>query len=275
VETNEYKENEKVVYKTIGKLSLQHKKPEEVGCLVTQEHVVIEAEQPIKIPLSRIKHCDTAMGSISVSYSTLPQEPLSGTATLTFLDDFDEGPRNTTSGELLGPIRDKTRDNMYADLRRLGIDARMVQRGRVEEEIRGKGSLGIIHIPEGAIRWVNIRKETYHSGGGGSQKYYYTEYGVPDARLESASPPPYIHSIRKKTFPLFGKVVDVLWKGKDYGTGVVSRLNSEYQLKEPIMKNQDVTIQGIGEYGCWIISTCREATPFKRRTTLSAELWKG
>ena len=65
----------------------------------------------------------------------------------------------------------------------------MVQRGLVEEEILGKGSLGIIHIPEGAICWINIRKETYSSSGGGSHKYYYTEYGVPDARLESASPP--------------------------------------------------------------------------------------
>ena len=39
------------------------------------------------------------------------------------------------------------------------------------------------------------------------------------------------------------------------------------------MKSRDVTIEGIGNYGCWIISICREATLFKRSTTLSAELW--
>lgn len=171
-------------------------------------------------------------------------------------------------------LRDETRDYVCASLKSMGINAKMAERGRFEEEICDKGSLGIIHIPEGAIRWVNIRKQRLPNLDGHQVTYYYTEYGVPDARLREVNPI-HIRSIRKKTFPLFGKVVDALWEGEDYGTGVVSRLNSDYQLKEPVMKSQDVTIQGIHKYGCWIISTCQYANLVKR-TTLSAEsaeLW--
>ena len=169
-------------------------------------------------------------------------------------------------GWLKEKLRDKTRDRLCADLCNIGVDARMAARGRDEEKVGGKGSLGIIHIPEGAIRWINVRKEKYGGGQQGSRTYYYTEYGVPDARLESASPTPYIRSIRKKTFPLFGKVADVLWEGEDYGTGVISRLNSDQQLKEPIMESRDVTIEAIGDYGCWIMSTQTRDVP-------SRELW--
>lgn len=303
---DEYWDNEKVLYKTSGKVSLPHKDPQVANLLVTENHVVIVAEEPIKIPLSHIKRCDTAMGSISVSYSTLSQEPLSDTATLTFLDDLkkkrklplemywkdanlfkqaiyrqlvgkfiDEAvePSGESDlgelGELFSGIkesfRDHTRDDICAGLRRLGIDAKMTERGRVEEEIHGGGSLGIIYILEGPIRWINVSKGTTH-GGGGSQTDYYTEYGVLDTRLEPDSPGPYIRSIRKKTFPVFGKVVDVLWEGEDYGTGVISHLNSDHQLKEPIIKSRDATIQGIGGYGCWIILTETHDVP-------SVELW--
>jgi len=77
MEENEYKDNEKVLYKTRGKLL--GKKPEEADCFVTQSHVVIEAEEPIKIPVSHIQNFE-------FSYGTYP----SGTATLTFLDDLNK-----------------------------------------------------------------------------------------------------------------------------------------------------------------------------------------
>ena len=47
----QYKDDEKVRYKTRAKLSLPHKEPEEADCFVTEGHVLIEAT-PTKTTLS-------------------------------------------------------------------------------------------------------------------------------------------------------------------------------------------------------------------------------
>ena len=86
MEETEYKDNEKVLFKAKGKLSLPHKKPEHVDCFVTEGHVVIEAEEPIKIPASRIKECQITIDSLGLSSSS-PPGSFSGTARLWFLDD--------------------------------------------------------------------------------------------------------------------------------------------------------------------------------------------
>jgi len=92
MEETEYKNNEKVLFKTKGKLSLPNEKSEEADCLVTEGHVVIEAKEPVNIPVTCIKRCDIshALPPISYSYPPRVQEPLSGTATLTFLNDLNK-----------------------------------------------------------------------------------------------------------------------------------------------------------------------------------------
>jgi hypothetical protein len=58
--------------------------------------------------------------------------------------------------EVREPFLDKKRDDICARLCNLGIDAQMAEPNRDEEKIGGKGSLGIIDIREGPIRWVNV-----------------------------------------------------------------------------------------------------------------------
>jgi len=175
---------------------------------------------------------------------------------------------NTPLGKFLFEIREvfrnDTRDRICAGLRMLEIDARMAMRGQIEEEIGGKGSLGIIHVLDEPIRWINVRKET--SGGEHSTTYYYTEYGVPDSRLGPDSPEAQIETVRVKSFPLFGKVVDLRWEGRDSDLRIIGRLNSDDQLKQPIMESRDVTITAISDYSCWIMSTQTREVP-------SGELW--
>ena len=36
---------------------------------------------------------------------------------------------------------------------------------------------------------------------------------------------------RKKSFPLFGKIIDTTWKGKDQGTGLISLLSNDAVIK--------------------------------------------
>ena len=98
MEETEYRDNEQVLYRTTVKLKLPHKTPEEVNCFVTEDHVLIEAEEPIKIPLSLIQDI-----SVYAYPSDQAQEPSYGTATLTFLDDQNKKRKlslETTAGSL-------------------------------------------------------------------------------------------------------------------------------------------------------------------------------
>ena len=186
-----------------------------------------------------------------------------------FIREAQERRPNTALGKVFFEIkevfRDKTRDGICAGLRMCGIDARMAVRGQVEEEVAGEGSLGIIHVPDGPIRWINVRKER-HGSGQSSTTYYYTEYGVPDSRLGLDSPKAQIQTVRVKSLPIVGKVVDLRWKGGDSDLGIIGRLNSDDQLKQPIMESRDVTITAIRDYRCWIMSTQTRDVP-------SGELW--
>ena len=291
MEENEYKNNEKVLYKTRGKLILPGKEPEEVDCFVTESYVIIDVEGAIKIPLSCIQDCDLSY-DLSGGYK-------SGTAKLTFADGLNEKHELSLKIAAVGDFKHKLlkyvqysldeyteytelspkgislrmrfpRESICADLLKLGIDAKMTMHGRAEEyiwESKSKtgvelGSYGLILIPDGPIRWVNII--------GPITGDYYTDFGVPDTRLETKSPNVQIKSDYKKTRPLLGIVVDLEWKGNDSGLGIISRLNTDILLKQPIIKGRnlkilpfrlskqtclDVKIGAFGESKCWIIST--------------------
>lgn len=85
MEETEYKDNEKVLYKTRFNLNLPPKSPEEIDCLITQEHVIIETEEPIKIPVSQIS-CDIPSYP-SPQYTARSQETYSDDATIEFTDE--------------------------------------------------------------------------------------------------------------------------------------------------------------------------------------------
>lgn len=127
---NEYKDNEKVLYKTRAKLSLPHKEFKEVECFVTEGHVVIEAEEIKKIPVSRIEGCrETIDYPISYRYDYHKvQEPLSGTVALTFFDEQKRKQRLSLRMEA-------------EDVRNVkqAIDKQMAPVGRGQVEIKEKG----------------------------------------------------------------------------------------------------------------------------------------
>ena len=165
------------------------------------------------------------------------------------------------------------KDEICARLRSLGIDAQMAEPNRDEEKIGGKGSFGIIDIREGPIRWVNVGR----IGGDVdpvSGQLYYTDYGVPDPRLGRNIPrrrttplkPLEIHSVSKRSLLFLGKAIDLQWEGRDYGLGIVGRLNSDISIKQPIMESGDVTIRTYRIHRCWIITV-------ETRDGPSRELW--
>jgi len=170
-------------------------------------------------------------------------------------------------GKLRETFRDHTKDDICAGLQALGIDAQMAARGRPEENIETgfyTQSLGMIDIAEGPIRWINVRKR--QPRGPDASVAYHTDYGVPDSRLGPDLPRPRIESVRIKTSPLVGQVMDLRWRGEDFGLGIISRLNSDVSIKGPIMRSRDVTIQAYGDHKCWTISS-------ETREPQSGELW--
>ncbi len=299
---NEYIDGEKVWYKVRCNVELPNNRIEEADCIVTENHVLIKTQEPIKIHVSQIQECivPTLTTTSLYSGSIRTQEQLHDTSTLVFFDDLSQKQNLSLvlpAGGVPRPVdnlkqainrqkvgkftdiidkpsrnimRDKTRENVCISLQRLGIDAQLVPRGRVEEEITGYisalamgSSLGIIRILEGNIRWVDVRRDKDTLS---DKTTYFTNYGIPDPKLGPDYPMSLIRTKRVKSSPLVGRVVDLRWEGEDFSLNIISRLNNDYQLRGPIMNSGDVSISAIGEYGCWIISTYTRDTP-------SRELW--
>ena len=101
----------------------------------------------------------------------------------------------------------------------------MAERGRAEEDIQkpwGKRSLGIIDIPEGAIRWINVVKQ---AGSRYSPPKWWTVLGIPDDRPVWTSQPVKVRTVRRKSFPLLGRVMSVEWKGEGHDDGLIGTLS--------------------------------------------------
>ena len=137
----------------------------------------------------------------------------------------------STANGMKGRLRDKSRDELAYALNSVGVKTEMAERGRAEEKVEDswyQRSLGVIDILEGSIRWVNILKR---DAGQHNPPKWWVVLGIPDERPVSTRQQTKIKTVRKKTFPLFGKVVDVIWKGYDGGTGLVNTLSKDVPTK--------------------------------------------
>jgi len=101
MEEKEYKFTAKVLDETKGKVSPSGRAPEEVNCLLTKNDLVIDTEQPIRIPVARIHNSKfishELVGVADVSLGKQPTrgpeygaevKPL-GTLKLTYFDDLN------------------------------------------------------------------------------------------------------------------------------------------------------------------------------------------
>jgi hypothetical protein len=118
---------------------------------------------------------------------------------------------------VLDKFRDKTRDALVHDLAALGIKAKMGERGREEERIRSgfklllQRSLGVIDIEDGPVKWINVVR--LKSRDKNAPPVHRVVFGIPNNNLPEKHHSLKLSTVRKKSFPLFGKVVDVDWKG--------------------------------------------------------------
>ena len=88
--------------------------------------------------------------------------------------------------------------------------------------------------------------------------FYHTGYGVPDPKVAPKFPKVKIKSIKVKDFPLIGDVVDIRWKGEDFGLRLIESLNGVSSLLKPMMKSGDLEIRVYPKHECWVLTTRNE-----------------
>tara|TARA_Y100000588_G_scaffold392600_1_gene505121 strand:- start:3328 stop:3885 length:558 start_codon:yes stop_codon:yes gene_type:complete len=159
-------------------------------------------------------------------------------------------------------MRDKTRDQLQQALNSAHVRAEMSERKSDLEEVDNswyQRSLGVIEISDSPVKWINILKK---DGSQHSPPRWWIVLGIPDDRPISTSRETKIKTIRKKSFPLFGKVVDVTWKGDDGGTDLIHILSNDVSTKALASRigNLEIKSQANGFQG-WMLVIDRRFRP--------------
>jgi len=160
-------------------------------------------------------------------------------------------------------FRDKSRDNLAKLLNSIDIDTKMAERNRSEEKINKPWffrSLGIIDISsEGPIKWTNNVKK---DGSKNSPPAWYVILGMPDKTPFTKIK---LRTIRKKTFPMFGKIIDTVWRGNDDGTSLINTLSDDPLIKKTAKEIDNLTVQTDPEkFKGWTLTIDRNLDKFTR-----------
>lgn len=139
---------------------------------------------------------------------------------------------------MLNKLRDQSRDALARDLSALGIKATMGERGRGEEGIRSgfrwmcQRSLGVIDTEDGPVKWINVVRLKSRDKNG--PPIHRVVFGIPDSNLPENHHPLKLSTVRKKSFPLFGKVVDVEWKGDSVLLPLVTAFSNDATVDQVV-----------------------------------------
>jgi len=172
-------------------------------------------------------------------------------------------------------LRDKSRDTMAASLEAAGIQTEMVDRDlrRPEEKIRtfelfGKSSLGLIDIrTDSPISWINVVRTKSTDKHGPAR--YRVVFGIPDQSIPMNHKQLKLKTVRKKTFPLFGKVIDVSWRGEAPTLLLAKTLSEDEQIDRAVADLGDVTIfTHPNQFQGWTIEINKIFSPFPPAVTI-------
>lgn len=158
-------------------------------------------------------------------------------------------------------FRDTTRDSMAQSLSVFGIKTELADRGRPEESIGisygwvpGTNSLGIIDIEDGLITFINvIRTKSKNKNEPPRYKYVFC---VPDKTIPMEHKALSIKTIRRKPFPIFGKVLGVEWQGANNLEPLVRLFSQDDEVNEFVTEFGDVNIKTHpNKFQGWTIET--------------------
>ena len=140
-------------------------------------------------------------------------------------------------------LRDKSRDDMVQRLNATGVKATMSERGRPEEGIRSgrfHRSLGLIDIEEDVISWINVVRIKSRDKNGPSR--YRTVFAIPDATVPMDHEALKVATVRKKSFPIFGKVVGIHWQSEEKLNPLVELFTKDEEVESLVTEVGDVQI---------------------------------
>lgn len=144
--------------------------------------------------------------------------------------------------------RDKSRDDFHKHLLTLGINASLSERGALEEKLLNpwnRRSLGIIKInSDSLISYINIIKRD-RSKDAPPRWWYY--FAVPTSTSDKKENYVEVKSIRKKTFPIFGKVKSIRWDFKNNGESLASKFTEDSEINSLSMDLGDIKVQSLHE----------------------------
>ena len=149
---------------------------------------------------------------------------------------------------MLEKIRDKARDNLYNNLIDLGVQCEMSKRGIRADKLQNpwhRKSLGVIKInSESPIEFINIIKRDRSKDTPPKWWYY---FAVPDESVQSGPNQIKVRSIRKKSFPIFGKVKSIEWKHNNYSENLANEFTRDTDINSLAMDIGNVKVESINK----------------------------
>jgi type II secretory pathway pseudopilin PulG len=138
------------------------------------------------------------------------------------------------------------REEFYQHLREMEIDVALSERGSDEEKIglghaSGQRSEGIIAVRDGTIDWVNVVSVTSQYG-----VRYFLDYLVKATNVVGERKLKKTRLTKKKSPPLWGKVVAIDWKGDE---SLAQSLNLDYALEDKLLRARASGFKG----NIWIL----------------------
>ena len=130
----------------------------------------------------------------------------------------------------------------------LGIECEMSKRGIRADKLQNpwhRKSLGVIKInSDSPIEFINIIKQD-RSKDSPPRWWYY--FAVPDKSVQSKPNQIEVRSIRKKTFPVFGKVKSIEWKHNNHSDNLANEFTQDTDINSLAMDIGNVKIQSINK----------------------------
>ena len=145
-------------------------------------------------------------------------------------------------------FRDKTRDKLQKKLLDIGINCDLAERGIVEEKLFNpwhRTSLGIINInSDYLIKYINIIKKW---GSKNDPPRWWIYFAIPFKTSENKTDYIEVKSIRKKSFPVFGKIKSIEWKFNDKGNALGNKITKSSEINSLSKELGNIKIQSLHE----------------------------
>ena len=143
-------------------------------------------------------------------------------------------------------FRDKSRDNLYKNLKGIGVDCSLAERGINEEKLFNpwhRRSLGIINInSDDPIKYINIIKQ---DGGKNKPPRWWYFFAIPENKVISKDNSIEVKSIRKKSTPLIGKVESVKWEPNSNSNNLARIFTEDNDINYLSISLGDIKVQSL------------------------------